>query len=103
MKRTSQKLLNTKIHKIALINMNVVKEINIAIVAARILPQSCKSGRAFRVGLGFGPGSGRVRASLLGKLRAFFGPDTMLSKNKIILLLYIYSMYTNLVLHSCRP
>ena len=39
--------------------------------------------------------------------RAYFGPDTMLtnklSKNKIILLLYIYSMYTNLVLHSCRP
>ena len=26
-----------------------------------------------------------------------------LSKNKIILLLYIYSMYTNLVLHRCRP
>ena len=50
--------------------------------------------------------SGRVRAGrLLEKLRAYFGPDTMLanklSKNKIILLPYIYSMY-NLVLHSCR-
>ena len=60
------------------------------------LLQSCKSGRAFRVGLGFGPGSGRVRAWLLGKLRAYFGPDTTLtnklSKNKIVLLPYIYSM-----------
>ena len=58
--------------------------------------QSCKSGRAFRVGLGFGQGSGRVRARLLGSLRAYFGPNTTLtnklSKNKIILLPYIYSM-----------
>ena len=44
--------------------------------------QSCKSGRAFRVGLGFGPGLGRVWASLLGKRRAFFGPDTMLSVSR---------------------
>ena len=47
------------------------------------------------------------RAGLFGKLRAYFGPDTMLttklSKNKIILLHYIYSMNTDLVLHSCRP
>ena len=56
--------------------------------------QSCKSGKAFCVGFEFGSGSSSGR--VWRKTWAYFGPDTMhankLSKNKIILLPYIYSM-----------
>ena len=34
-------------------------------IAMRVM-QSCKSGRVFQVGIGFGPGSGRVRPELVG-------------------------------------
>ena len=55
------------------------------------LSQSCKPGRAFRVGLGFGPGSGLTFKKTLGLFRARYDAYKKLSKNKIILLPYIYS------------
>ena len=55
-----------------------------------------------RAGL-FGSGLGLTFIKASG----LFWADTMLanklSKNEIILLLYIYSMYTNFVLRSCKP
>ena len=42
--------------------LQIISNINARDNTSNWLRQSYKSGRAFRVGLGFGPGSGQVRA-----------------------------------------